>query len=175
MQKTVNEEIKELEQQVFDLHCHITAETHIPTRKKLSAEKAELKTRLSHLRTKKEQMENKEFTEKLEHLIRENRKLIFFAVRNTRISIPKNLTVELVFYPCGHTQKLYLPHLIKKHNLPVRSLFEEWTNLLKSNEIRSCNRVECPQCRKEHPSTLKGKSLIAEPLGRIGWTLRRLQ
>ena len=175
MEKTLDQKIAELEGQSFKLHADIMREPFLGHKKPLMAKRAKILQEINDLRLKKEELENKEYTEKLEDLIRENRELIFFSVRNTRIPIPEDLTVELVFHPCSHKEKWYLPNLLTKPHIPMKSLFEMWVHFLNSNEIRSCSHVPCQECRKERPSTLRGKSILAEPFGHIDWTLRRLQ
>lgn len=175
MQKTLNEQIKHLEQQSFKLHANIMREPLLGHKKPLMAKRARIIQQINDLRLKKEELENKEYGPKTHNLISNQREFIHLSIRGRRINIPKDLNIEVEYHPCGHKEKWYLPNLLKKPNLPMKSLFETWTRFLNSNEIRSCSRIPCPQCRKEHPSTLRGKSLIAEPLGRIDWTLRRLQ
>jgi hypothetical protein len=175
--KTVlDQEIKKLEEQSFKLHADIMREPFAGHHKKpLMAKRAKILQEINDLKLKKEELENKEYGLKTHNLISNQREFIHLSMRGRRINIPKDLNIEVDYYPCGHKEKIYLPNLLRKPSLPVKNLFERWLRFLNSNEIISCARVPCQQCRKERPSTLNTKSLIAEPLGHIDWTLRRLQ
>lgn len=171
----LDQQITKLEEQSFKLQGLIMREPFPSHKKPLMAKRARITQQINDLKLKKQELENKEYGPKTHDLISNQREFIHLSIRGRRINIAKDLNIEVEFYPCGHKEKWYLPNLLKKPNQSMKSLFETWTRFLNSNEIRSCAQVPCPQCRKDRPSTLRGESSIDKPLGRVDWTLRRLQ
>lgn len=171
----LDQEIAELEEQSFKLQGLIMREPFPNHKKPLMAKRAGIIQQIKDLKLKKQELENKEYGPKTHNLISKQRELIYLSMRGRRIKIPEDLNIEVEFYPYGHKETWYLPNLLRKPNQSMKSLFETWSRFLNSNETISCSHVPCPQCRKERPSTLRGESLIAKPLGHIDWTLRRLQ
>lgn len=171
----MDNEIKELEDRAFNLHSQATATTHIKTKESLMAEEAAINLKIEHLRTLQNEENEKQYSEKLQTLITENRNLIFFSVNGERIEIDKKGKVEIRFTPCGHTKTMQIARLQLHHHENNRIKFETWVRLLKTNTVYS-GGLSCQECRenkKKRFQTLRRYTHKSIP--KLSWELRALR
>ncbi len=128
------------------------------------------------LELQKHDLEQPQYDKKLELLITENKEFILFSVNGTKVSIRKDLTVQVTFLPCQHKQQLPMKDFLRNPNNPnSKSLFERWIDMIRNN-ITYSGALNCQECRKNKEKRFaKFRRYDDKPIGRASWTLRKLQ
>jgi len=168
-------EITELEARAFDVHCEISSTAHIRTKELLMAKKADIDRKLAELRSHRDIEEEKQYAEKLDTLIKENRLFISFAVNTERIPIDEKGKVQVTFKPCNHRKTFTITELRLSQMGNNRTKFETWVRILKSNIIHS-GAMRCEECRKNKEKrfqTLRRYTHATPP--QLNWELHALR
>jgi len=168
-------EIEELQRRAFDLGSKITSTDHQPTKKSLIAEKAAIDLKLEHLRRHRTIEEEKQYSEKLETLIKENRLFISFSVNNQRINIDEKGKVQVTFTSCNHRKSFPITELRLSQVENNRTKFERWVRILKTN-ITYTGEMRCRECQKNKEQRFQRlRRRTKEPTPKIRWELRALR
>jgi len=173
----INEKIKTLENESFKMHGIITSERHIPTKDRLSANRAKVTQEVDVLKDKRHQLEETHYDGKLETLITENKTFIFFSAHSARILIDEHNEVEVTFAPCGHKHTFKIRDRLRNYTIQQsnKSLFDRWRRMMKENVVYS-GGMNCQQCRKDKEKRFaKLRRRDNKPIGSLRWELRKLQ
>lgn len=183
MEKTLDQQIAQLQKQIYDYHPRIVSTQLITEKRTLIKQRTELSAKLTPLLRKKEAQQEKEHEQKLEQFLLSNRHLIGLTINGNIIPIPKNLHIELACTPCGHKKRIHIKELLRtySHHAQKRvpstnqQLYDQWQMLFDLNYTQP-NTETCQTCRKErNEQRNKFHHYQDKPIGTVRWELHKLR
>lgn len=150
--------IEQLQEEAFKLHSRITAETHVPTKKRLISQRAKVVQQIQGLKLKAIPEKEKQASQVLDELFRSEKVVCVLTINGIRTEPDEDLNVTLTFLPCKHELSMHMKELFHRYRRHApqseQYLLNKWRSSLTPNTIMEA-RYNCPKCREAKEKKFK--------------------
>lgn len=169
-EEELTKEIRKLQADSHEITRGIHFEKDPRKIEEMQKQREKITQQLNPLLEKRRELQKQQKINNTKNLITEKLSLLRVEGNGHPFNVNSDLTVDVVYFPCGHHETVTLNRFIPFTQSRL------WQDLVEEGNIPSIHgSLNCSECRKQQLKALEEHKYTHKPLGFVSWSLRFLK